>query len=51
MFDFAEETVVLERRPQADSLLLESKTRYPRAVDVSAIAFNAQNAIDKTQSV
>lgn len=30
MFDFAEETVVLERRPQADSLLLENKTATPR---------------------
>lgn len=32
MFDFAEETVVLERRPQADSLLLENKTGYPASV-------------------
>ena len=32
VFDFAEETVVLERRPQADSLLLENKTGYPASV-------------------
>ena len=32
LFDFAEETVVLERRPQADSLLLENKTGYPASV-------------------
>lgn len=32
MFDFSEETVVLERRPQADSLLLENKTGYPASV-------------------
>lgn len=32
MFDFAEETVVLERRPQSDSLLLENKTGYPASV-------------------
>lgn len=51
MFDSAEETVVPERSPQADSLFHESKTRYPRAVDVFARAFDAQNAIDKTQSV
>ena len=32
MFDFAEETAVLERRPQADSILLENKTGYPASV-------------------
>ena len=32
MFDFAEESVVLERRPKADSLLLENKTGYPASV-------------------